>query len=476
MSYIRMNEVWIVLALMAGLAGCYQPDTLGLSCLYDSDCLGLKCIGQVCAEGGGTGAVHVSVGTAQACAILGDGTARCWGSNVAGQLGYPHLKKVSCSDSPAKLGPLRLGDEAEGVAVVDIASGAGIFAGNDLDDAHTCALLANGRMKCWGIGSIEGKPFAGWLGYGDGLSVVDPALAPVVPLMPAVRSIALGLEVTCAIFDDGRLGCWGAGGRPLGNGGLANIGDMPGQIESLTPLSFGDNTSEVRTVSAGYEHTCATLADGTAWCWAVTSNVPAMGELGIGPVDPNDTTTTIPNRVQFGEDIKSSVVAVGAGYGFSCALLHDGEIACWGCNDEAALGLPDGHPSLDTVMMGCKSRAKSPLLAKGVNDALVGEEVRQLAVGSGHSCVRLEGGAVHCWGSNTMGQLGVIDSSNHATPVEVKLAGESLHALQISSGGNQSCAVLESGSVVCWGDNSHGQAGRGSCSTDPTPPQVVNLR
>ena len=87
MSYIRMNEVWIVLALMAGLAGCYQPDTLGLSCLYDSDCLGLKCIGQVCAEGGGTGAVHVSVGTAQACAILGDGTARCWGSNVAGQLG-----------------------------------------------------------------------------------------------------------------------------------------------------------------------------------------------------------------------------------------------------------------------------------------------------------------------------------------------------------------------------------------------------
>jgi alpha-tubulin suppressor-like RCC1 family protein len=83
----------------------------------------------------------------------------------------------------------------------------------------------------------------------------------------------------------------------------------------------------------------------------------------------------------------------------------------------------------------------------------------QVSAGGNHSCALLPSGGVKCWGSNQYGQLGNASLGNSATPVTV--SGIST-ATAISAGGGHSCAVLASGGVQCWGSGVFGQLGNGS--------------
>ncbi len=474
MSFIiPTRAAWIILGASAVLLRCYQPDTNDLPCLSDDDCLGLKCIGQRCTDGAASGALYVAIGSTHACAILGDGSARCWGANTTGQLGYPDKPKNGCLPAPSSLGAIDLGAKAKGLDVRDIAASGH---SEDFVSGYTCALLSNGRLRCWGVGSLqskEGQP-AGWLGYEDDHDVSDPSNSAEVPLGPEVRAIAAYDLYTCAIFTDGRLACWGASSKPLGAGSQKHVGDDPGEIRDLTPLAFGANLSAVKTVSTGNEHACATLADGTAWCWGVRVNLPMYGELGIGPVHEGDSTS-VPNRVQF-DGIDGRPLDVRTGLYHSCALLDSDAVACWGCNESAQLGLPKDHASL-TQFGNCDSGgALSPVLAAGVNDTLAGRRPIQLVSGANHNCVRTGAGAVHCWGDNGFQQSGTAETTmDYDSPVEVKLGGDPLRAVQLAASANQTCAVVDTGEIVCWGDTTSGQAGRGACGPGGTPPQRVDL-
>lgn len=459
---------WI-LALAAVIAGCYARDTEGLECAYDSDCLGLRCIGRLCsATEEKTGAVSVAVGSEQACAVLGDGTARCWGANTWRQLGYPELAPDACGSTPKTLGPIDLGD---GANALQIATGGGIQNAGDRDRAHTCALLEGGHLKCWGMG--EDGDFSGWLGYGDRDPVLNPAAAAVVPLTRTARRVALGDRYTCAIFDDGRLGCWGMGVKPLGVEGSGDIGAMPGDIEGLTPIAFGTHDAGVRAVSAGYEHACAVLEDGTAWCWGYPGK---YGRLGVGPVEAEEVA--VPARVEFEGEGMGAPLDVRAGSYHSCALLANDAIACWGYNGDGVLGLPADDPSLMLVPVPDAEPiavVDHPVLATSVQSALAGAHVVQLVSGGSHNCVLLADESVHCWGANDLGQIGVTEVGAYPAPVVVKVGGEVLRAVEIASAAAQTCAVTDTSGVVCWGDNGFGQAGRGSCAAPTTSPQPVEL-
>lgn len=466
MLFHRSFQVSSIFAL-AAVVGCYTRDTEGLECMYDSDCLGLRCVGRFCSDTEGvTGAVSVAVGSEQACAVLADGTARCWGANLWGQLGYPEQPLDACGAAPKSLGPIDLGDAPDGVNVQQIATGGGIQNDGDRDHAHTCALLAGGRLKCWGMG--KDNDFSGWLGYEDAKDVLDPAVAPVVPLTPTVKRIALGDRYTCAIFDDGRLGCWGMGAKPLGGYARSSVGGMPGDIRDLTPIAFGDHDAAVRAVSAGYEHACAVLEDDTAWCWGVPSD---YGRLG-GEVEVSGTVVP-PVRVEFADGM-GAPLDVRTGTYHSCALLADDTIACWGCNVEGALGIPADDPSLVSMGTCSEGVVDRPVLATSVQAAIAGEHIVQLVSSGNHNCVLLADASVHCWGANDMWQLGDTGGPS-PTPRVVKLYGEVLRAVEIASGGAQVCAVTEAGKVVCWGDNRNGQARGGSCDVVTSPPVSVEL-
>jgi hypothetical protein len=106
------------------------------------------------------------------------------------------------------------------------------------------------------------------------------------------------------------------------------------------------------------------------------------------------------------------------------------------------------------------------------------QEVIQVAAGSRHACALTTAGSVLCWGRNQFGQLGDGTRINRTTPVPV--TGLSTGVRAIAGAGNayqgdQTCALNESGAVLCWGGSGAGQVGDGSVSARLTPSPVGGL-
>lgn len=108
----------------------------------------------------------------------------------------------------------------------------------------------------------------------------------------------------------------------------------------------------------------------------------------------------------------------------------------------------------------------SPVLVNGITDAV------QVSAGGNHTCARLSGGTVWCWGDNADGQLGDNSTTSSRIPVQVSgLTG----ATNISAGGNHNCALLADRTVRCWGRNTEGQLGNGTTIDSKIPVPVSSL-
>ncbi len=178
--------------------------------------------------GPGRTAVAISAGGAHTCAVLDNGTVRCWGFGGLGQLGYGNTTNVGNAETPDKAGPVNIGP---GRTALAIAAG----------QIHTCVLLDNGTVRCWGFGNN------GRLGYGNTSSVGDlqtPDTAGPVDLGRGRTAVAIsaGQSHTCARLDNGRVLCWGAGanGR-LGYCDQSDVGakQTPGSVGTVN-LEPGD--------------------------------------------------------------------------------------------------------------------------------------------------------------------------------------------------------------------------------------------
>ena len=140
------------------------------------------------------------------CALLKSGGIKCWGKNDLGQLGLGHDRNIGddTGETGMALVSVNLGSRAER-----------IFAGQ----SHVCALLREGRIRCWGANE------SGQLGYGhtDSVGRQDaPFLAGNVPVGGQVVDMALGSKHTCALLNDQSVKCWGHGNY---NGRGTTIGD-----------------------------------------------------------------------------------------------------------------------------------------------------------------------------------------------------------------------------------------------------------
>lgn len=90
----------------------------------------------------------------------------------------------------------------------------------------------------------------------------------------------------------------------------------------------------------------------------------------------------------------------------------------------------------------------------------------ELALGSDHTCARMSDGTVTCWGLNSQGQLGVpLSTPQSATPLQVP-GVES--AVGLVAGHELSCALIDGGTVRCWGRNNEGQLGAGDAGAAVT--------
>jgi alpha-tubulin suppressor-like RCC1 family protein len=152
-------------------------------------------------------AVAVSAGEHHSCALLGTGAVRCWGNNEAGQLGYATTNPIGDDELPSAAGDVVVGGGA-----VQISTAHGM----------TCALLATGAVRCWGQGD------GGALGYGNTRSVGDdesPASVGDVNVGAPVAEVSAGGSHTCALLGNGNVRCWGFGGAAFGYLRSDAIGD-----------------------------------------------------------------------------------------------------------------------------------------------------------------------------------------------------------------------------------------------------------
>ena len=185
-----------------------------------------------------------------------------------------------------------------------------LAAGNN----HTCALRADGEVRCWGDNSL------GQLGTGNTTSSLTPVTVTGLPA--DIVSIARGDAQTCALTSTGGVKCWGNNGNgQLGNASTTN---------SSTPVDVVGLASGVTTIGAGDNHTCAGLAAGGIKCWGWASS----GQLGNGVLIGG---STVPLDV-VGLPAGAVAVEISAGYRHTCATLDDTSTSCWGRGSEGQLG------------------------------------------------------------------------------------------------------------------------------------------
>jgi alpha-tubulin suppressor-like RCC1 family protein len=339
----------------------------------------------------------IAAGESHTCAVLVDGTAKCWGYNDFGQLGNG---TTSLATPPVTV------------------SASGAFTAIAAGGSHTCALTADGRALCWG------RNFEGQLGDGTN---ADSSVPVAVSGISNAVAVATGHQHSCAVLAGGQIRCWGHNDHgQLGDGTMLDS-DVPVAVDGIT---------DAVAVSVGYQHSCAVLVDGTVACWGANER----GQLGDGTTTAEVTPVLVSGL--------STAVAVAAGGAHACAVLQDGDVACWGAELKAAFDdfhdtttpvLVDGVTNATGVVAG-GAHACAPLTDGHV--ACWGENAHGdvgngnmspsspagpvkrigyatlVAAGQHHSCAAIMDGTIFCWGSNAARKLGA-DTASTGDPVMV---------------------------------------------------------
>lgn len=543
---------------LAVVSGCYSG-TAGLPCESDNDCDKMKCIAQVC---GGTGPTSGAAGTMDSSAsdstatatstsgtsssasTSGDVSASGSTSEASTGGGVSTTSSSSTSDGTSSTGDVPT-DCGNGILDPEEECDDGNLDGVDGCEpdckrtivaiqaglAHTCVLLVDGSLRCWGNNSN------GELGRGDVENIGDePGEMPpgAVDVGGEVSDLSVGVEHVCVIVD-GAVRCWGRN-QPgtLGYGHINNIGDNPGEMPPDDVLLGGD----VEHVSAGYSHTCARLGDGSVRCWGENG----AGQLGVGSTeDLGDAPGEMPPPAVALGGVPQ---ALSLGSTYSCARMNGGVLRCWGDNWAAALGhsypedvgdqpgeMPPPNSVVGASVVDVSTRGSNSIcalvdqgevrcwganwynaLGRGNGGAVecqgnlcgagenccVGDDPGEMPplyvdVGGGascvvmgyyHACAIMVDGGVRCWGQGGYGRLGngsnesVGDEPGEMPPPNVPLGGA--RVVDVAVGFLHTCALVESGDVFCWGQNSAGQLGLGtteSIGDEPgeMPPPPVKI-
>jgi alpha-tubulin suppressor-like RCC1 family protein len=368
---------------------------------------------------------QIATGGAHTCALISDGTVTCWGWGTDGQLGTGN---TNSSDVPVAV----TGGALANKTVAQIATGNG----------HTCALISDGTVTCWGLGAD------GQLGTGNTNSSNIPVAVTGGALEnKTVTQISTSWNHVCALKSEGTVACWGYGGLGQLGTGTNNSSNTP---VAITGGALRRKT--VTQIATGANHTCALRSEGTVTCWGFNES----GQLGTGEI----TSSLTPVAVTGGALANKTVTQITAGQDHTCALISDGTITCWGYNGVGTLGTGD---LIDSNV---------PVAITG--GALTGKTVTQITAGSGHTCALLTDGTVACWGFNYAGGLGTGDLSSVNVPVAITggaLTGETV--TQITAGGYHTCALISDGTVSCWGLNNSGQLGTGDLIDSNVPVAIT---
>jgi len=296
-------------------------------------------------------AITANVGGEHTCALLSSGSVMCWGRNHNGQLGDG---TTTGSNVP--------------VFVSGITTATAITAGGA---PHTCALLSDGSIECWG--------YNGYGQLGDGTRIASKVPVFVSGITNAI-AVTAGGRHTCALLVNGSVMCWGYNY-------FGQLGNRTTGI-SLVPVFVSEITTAIG-VSAGNDHTCALLANSLIKCWGYNG----YGQLGDGTRIASDFPAFVSGI--------TTATSLDSGYVHTCTLLSSDSIMCWGDNTYGQLG------------NGTTTGSYIPIFVSGITSAT------GVSAGLWHTCALLSSGSIMCWGKNNIGQLGNGTWTDSNVPVQV---------------------------------------------------------
>ena len=280
------------------------------------------------------GAIYSSAQSSFTCAILGGGSAKCWGANESGQLG-------NGTRATAQAEPVT-------VALSDIESMA-------LGQSFTCAThgaFFHDSLACWGNNAL------GQLGNFTYTLSATPVDVYSLTYQTALDSLTAGAFHVCVMRYDAASGtlepfCWGDNshgqlGNPLFTGGTNY--PVPVLNASLSGYLLSTNN-----LFAGALHTCANIWPSTGELYGTCWGDNSFGELGDGTTSPE----AHPTSWQIGSFIEA------AGGHQTCGNFLDGSVTCWGRNSQGQLG--DGT-LVDKTAVGSRIMIDDEIFGSGMDE------------------------------------------------------------------------------------------------------------
>jgi cysteine-rich repeat protein len=308
---------------------------------------------------------------------------------------------------------------------------------------NTCVLFEGGTVvRCWGRADKGTNGVNNEITYGNSPGSMPPPNAMVGGSKTQIQG---GLYHMCTLLSSGEVFCWGGNEwGELGLGYNADLGDEPFDLPEPPIVGL----AMIVEIAVGSQHSCARQADGGVRCWGYNSS----GWLGYGhKLNIGDQQGEMPSPLV---DVGGPVAALAAGAEHTCALMQTGTVRCWGMNTYGQLGIGT------TTAVGDNPGEMPPAdidLGPGV--------VTQLEAGTHQTCALMDSGVVRCWGAGGSGALGygntlsLGDQPGEMPPPDVDVGGA---VVQIAAGEYSVCALLDGGTVRCWGINSRGQLGYGN--------------
>lgn len=321
----------------------------------------------------------------------------------------------------------------------------------------TCALFDNGKVKCWGDGYYGATGSGNRGATGDNSGEMGDNL-PFVDLGKnvTVKSLFGTYYSVCAVLKDGAAKCFGYGYYgALASGNTSDVGYDITQMGDKLPKAQLGKVPAIIQADGGAGHLCAVFENKKVKCWGDNSS----GQLGLGDMNQRgNSTTTVGDQILYVDlGTVSKVHKVTAGNSHSCALFENGKIKCWGGNSNGELGLGDTNfrGSLPNQMGD-----KLPFVNLGNEVAI------DVTAGELMTCALFKNGKVKCWGLGQSGRTGYGDQQSRGvkpTDMGDNLAWvnlvEGLPAKSIEAEGSSVCAGLLNGTMKCWGANFYGQLG-----------------
>ncbi len=396
--------------------------------------------------------VEIASGSNHSCIRYNEGSVKCFGLGSSGQLGNGSTSNLAHTTTTlgGSLPFVNLGTGRTATAIT-----AGI--------SHSCALLDNASIKCWGQNTYGQLGIGNTISMGSGANQMGNSL-PAVNLgagRTATKVFAFGY-VTCAILDNNTGKCWGRNSSgQLGKDDVTNRGTTASQMgDNLTAINLGSGLTPTK-FAGGLDFTCALLNNATMKCFGNNR----YGQLGVGStVQLGDNAGEMAALAAISLGTGRTVVDIGAGYSHSCAILDNGTAKCWGRNNKGQVGIESTSNAIGTSPADMGNGLPIIPFTSFTPTKILG--------GNTMTCAANAAGAVRCWGLGSSGQLLVGSTANigRSNNDIVNLTnvnfGTGLTAPSIGVGFYTVCAVTSDKRVKCWGNSLSGATGNGQTANN----------